>query len=457
MKMLKMKALVMIVIPDIQESNCQKHVIRREIFDLPHALKALEWFETSSTVEDKPKFFDLNELECRLLTPKIAFQKLTQAPRGRQLKLHGNIVHVPVDVTHPVSMLPWLESQTAAGFLEECELQHILNIDPAERNRPLSVFRDTVNIVKKMQWLQLLRILGQLVGHKQYTDEELENFNWEDRRRFIQSSNIQLARDSGKLVNVEISAQEAVYIVLQLPLRKASQQIVFINTSLPDEKLWNSLPSEVRLSPSLSSFKDNVSKHLKFPTRNHVNYLFYTGDDSGIPLVDLNTEPLLVNELQDHEYRHLVHSLNKEQKEGKSNVTKALYQVALKYYNSRAGDNFAEFKALMLASTGKAAYNIKGNTIHSALAIPACQSLKIYKPLDSSRLSTLRCKLGVVKLIFIDEISMKSKVNDFNSEAHNALSGTKYSIMAQDGVIGVQSQELLFIRDNSCRQLHSFL
>ena len=34
----------------------------------------------------------------------------------------------------------------------------------------------------------------------------------------------QLARDSGKLVNVEISAQEAVYIVLQLPLRKASQQ-----------------------------------------------------------------------------------------------------------------------------------------------------------------------------------------------------------------------------------------
>lgn len=47
----------------------------------------------------------------------------------------------------------------------------------------------------------------------------------------------QLARDSGKLVNVEISAQEAVYIVLQLPLRKASQQIVFINTSLPDEKV----------------------------------------------------------------------------------------------------------------------------------------------------------------------------------------------------------------------------
>lgn len=70
---------------------------------------------------------------------------------------------------------------------------------------------------------------------------------------------------------------------------------------------------------------------------------------------------------------------------GKSHLTKALYQAGLKNYNSRVGDNFAELKELMLAPTGKAAYNIKGNTIHSAQAIPACQSLKIYRPVDSSR------------------------------------------------------------------------
>ena len=47
----------------------------------------------------------------------------------------------------------------------------------------------------------------------------------------------QQVRDIGsKFVNnVEISAQEAVYIVLQLPMRKASRQIVFINTSPPEE------------------------------------------------------------------------------------------------------------------------------------------------------------------------------------------------------------------------------
>ena len=91
---------------------------------------------------------------------------------------------------------------------------------------------------------------------------------------------------------------------------------------------------------------------------------------------------------------------------GKSHLTKALYQAALKYYNTRAGDDFHQVKVLLLAPTGKAAYTIKGNTIHSALAIPANQSLRNYKQLDSSRLNTLRSQFGGVQLIFVDEISM---------------------------------------------------
>ena len=39
-----------------------------------------------------------------MLTPRIAFQKLMQAPRGKQFKIHGNIVNVPADVTDTVSM-----------------------------------------------------------------------------------------------------------------------------------------------------------------------------------------------------------------------------------------------------------------------------------------------------------------------------------------------------------------
>lgn len=82
-----------------------------------------------------------------------------------------------------------------------------------------------------------------------------------------------------------------------------------------------------------------------------------------------------------------------------------MYQAASKYYSTRAGENFAEVNVLMLAPTGKADYNIKGNTIYSPLAIPAYPSFKNYKSLDSSQLNTLRCQVDGVKLIFLDEIS----------------------------------------------------
>jgi len=60
----------------------------------------------------KPDFFDLNELECRLLAPRLAFEKLMQAPRGRQFKIHGNVVIVPAEVSNTVDMLPRLPSET---------------------------------------------------------------------------------------------------------------------------------------------------------------------------------------------------------------------------------------------------------------------------------------------------------------------------------------------------------
>ena len=42
------------------------------------------------------------------------------------------------------------------------------------------------------------------------------------------------------------------------------------------------------------------------------NYNF--ADDIGIPSIDSNSEPLILNELEDNEYRHLVQMLNKKQK-----------------------------------------------------------------------------------------------------------------------------------------------
>ena len=204
----------------------------------------------------------------------------------------------------------------------------------------------------------------------------------------------------------------------------------------------------------------NLSDDLGIPSVDNTDFSgnYNLSDDLGIPSVD-NTEPLIMNELPDDEYRHVVQTLNKEQKEffyhvlhliktseeafycflsggagvGKSHVAKALYQAALKYYNTRPGVNFNEAKVLMLAPTGKAAYNIKGNTIHSTLTIPACQSLKRYKSLDSSRMNAIRCQLGGIKLIFIDEISMVGNTM-FNVQIYNRLKDIKGSSLPFGGV-----------------------
>ena len=61
---------------------------------------------------EKSSFFDLNELECRLIAPRLAFQKIFQAPRGGQLKITCRIVNIPADVNSTVNVLLRLPYET---------------------------------------------------------------------------------------------------------------------------------------------------------------------------------------------------------------------------------------------------------------------------------------------------------------------------------------------------------
>ena len=135
--------------------------------------------------------------------------------------------------------------------------------------------------------------------------------------------------------------------------------------------------------------------------------------------------------IDDTHYRHLVRSLNRGQMEffyhvlhsvkvsdmplttflsggagiGKSWLVNALYYAITKHLNSIAGENPDEVKVIKVAPTEKAAYNIGGNTTHSALQIPGNRGFS-YCALDSDRLNTVRTKLQKLKLIIIDEISV---------------------------------------------------
>lgn len=94
--------------------------------------------------------------------------------------------------------------------------------------------------------------------------------------------------------------------------------------------------------------------------------------------------PLTKN--KNHFFYHILHLIKTTDKPfytflsggagvGKSHVTMALYQAVIKYLNTRAGDDFNKLRAILLAPTGKAAYNIQGKTIHSTFNIPANQNL----------------------------------------------------------------------------------
>lgn len=68
-----------------------------------------QWFG----IPTKTSIFYLNELAHRLLAPRIAYQKLMQTPKRKQLNIQSNNVNVPADVTYTVSMVPRLSSETA--------------------------------------------------------------------------------------------------------------------------------------------------------------------------------------------------------------------------------------------------------------------------------------------------------------------------------------------------------
>ena len=53
-----------------------------------------------------PDLPTLNVAEWRMISPRLAFMQIREAAVGKQLKIHGNVVCVPADVSTTVNMLP---------------------------------------------------------------------------------------------------------------------------------------------------------------------------------------------------------------------------------------------------------------------------------------------------------------------------------------------------------------
>ena len=114
---------------------------------------------------------------------------------------------------------------------------------------------------------------------------------------------------------------------------------------------------------------------------------------------------------KDSFFYHVLHSIKTKDKPlhlflsggagvGKSTVTNALYEALLRYLNSIPGENPDDIKVLKTAPTGKEAFIIKGNTLHTTFQIPANRGFE-YCVLDSDRLNTIRAKLKKLKVLLV--------------------------------------------------------
>ncbi|WAQ99743.1 PIF1-like protein [Mya arenaria] len=130
---------------------------------------------------------------------------------------------------------------------------------------------------------------------------------------------------------------------------------------------------------------------------------------------------LITNE----EYITLASSLNKEQQlvfyemlhktktgeggagVGKSHVLKTVYQALVRYFDRLPGENPDDMKIAIAAPTGKAVFNVRGNTLHSLFNIPPSRKLATYIPCDHSSLNNLRCQFQKLRILIIDEVTMQ--------------------------------------------------
>ena len=120
---------------------------------------------------------------------------------------------------------------------------------------------------------------------------------------------------------------------------------------------------------------------------------------------------------------------------GKSHLLKCLHHEAMRIFSRKKhlepDENIDEIHTLITAFTGAAAVNVGGVTIHSAFGIGTQQNSQADN-LSCDKLNSYRCKLGSLKLLFVDEVSL----------IQSNLWGAMHSRLTQ--IMGIHSNTAIF-------------
>ena len=195
-------------------------------------------------------------------------------------------------------------------------------------------------------------------------------------------------------------------------------------------------PSTQYENDDMQGNADSSALHeLAFHEPDHTSTLYQVDIGPLLGIRPVHIEPddvnLIPNIMTDEKYYELLGQLNIKQEEfhthimhqaakgseqvlcalhggggtGKSTVTHAIYQELYQLLNKHSGDDFSVSHALLVAPTGRAAYNIHDCTIHRAFMIAANQKLE-HRALSWDHLNTFRNRFHGIKWILLDEFSM---------------------------------------------------
>ena len=113
---------------------------------------------------------------------------------------------------------------------------------------------------------------------------------------------------------------------------------------------------------------------------------------------------------------------------GGGGVVHAIYQTVYRMLRS-IGSEVDKPAIILTASTGKAAVNISGTTLHTAFTLPCRKrdGSSDYRKLSAQALNTLRCRYSQLEISVIDEISMMGAVafQHFNRRLQDIYENTK--------------------------------
>ena len=282
--------------------------------------------------------------------------------------------------------------------------------------------------IKKRRTARILRSVRYNQEHdpENYCREKIMLYtHWRDEQKL--KGNSQTYQGRYKKIEATIQEQLQAYEPNAAAVDSAE---ALVQDEIANEELDNLAPNTEHANQVDKTIDHLIHDPTLFPPDNMPESDL--GSDLGIPSLAKDTQ-IPFHEMNSEQYRSLLLSLNIKQREflffndilikvktsdapiyaflsggagvGKSRVLTAIYQASMKYFNSLPGSDYNTRHVLVVAPTGKAAYNVSGNTVQSAFRVPVSQGIVLDTP-SSDKLNTLRTQLGQLKLVIIDEVSM---------------------------------------------------